>query len=266
MYSRIREQFSTSALILSIIALVLAVAGGAYAAKQAGLNSKQKKQVVKIAEEKAGTGPAGAKGDPGAPGKNGTNGTNGTNGKDGNSAVVKEIPIGEPGKCNKLGGAEVGVAGGPSTNICNGEEGPEGSPWTAGGTLPPGAVETGAWAFSTTEATENIKVPISFAIPLKESLTAAHVHLQGELGFLAICGGFEKPEPKPGELCVYKAGFQHNSEFGLITEVNGIEPGTNVTGAMLNVTPAGEEEPVSGQGAWAVQGCSTEVGVEPQCP
>ena len=47
MFNRIRDRFGTAGLIVSIMALVLALAGGAFAA--AGLNSKQKSQVRAIA-------------------------------------------------------------------------------------------------------------------------------------------------------------------------------------------------------------------------
>jgi hypothetical protein len=69
----ITEPFGTAGLIIAILALVLATTGAAFAA--VGLNSKQKKEVTKIAKKYAGK--------PGATGPAGTAGTNGTNGKDG---------------------------------------------------------------------------------------------------------------------------------------------------------------------------------------
>lgn len=286
MYSRIRQQFSGAALVLSLLALVLAATGASWAASKsadnpsASASAKGKRGPTGPRGPKGATGAAGAQGPVGAAGAGGAQGPAGAKGdkgdpgekgKDGASAVVTEIEIGDSTKCDKRGGATVGVAGQPATNkdICNGEEGPEGSPWTAGGVLPPGATETGAWAFSTTVATGEVKIPISFTIPLKAELTATHVHVQGELpfgDFFALCGSFEAPAPKPGELCVYKAGFQTNVTFGSITSLDGTA-GAGRVGALLPATLTGEPaEPASGQGAWAVQGCSTETGVEPQCP
>lgn len=52
------------------------------------------------------------------------------------------------------------------TEVCNGEEGPTGDPWTAGGTLPNGETETGVWAFNITAGAGEVYAPISFPIPL----------------------------------------------------------------------------------------------------
>jgi hypothetical protein len=51
-----------------------------------------------------------------------------------------------------------------------GRPGRKGDPWTAGGTLPPGATEKGAWVFNGTTAGEEIYTPISFNVPLAVSL------------------------------------------------------------------------------------------------
>lgn len=53
MFERIHSQFGTAGLVLSVVAIVLGLGGGAYAAKQAGLNKKQKKQVKNIAKKQA---------------------------------------------------------------------------------------------------------------------------------------------------------------------------------------------------------------------
>jgi hypothetical protein len=102
----IREPFGKAGLTVAILALVLAMVGGAYAA--GALSGKQKKEVEKIAKKYAGktgsagsqgpAGPAGAKGDTGTNGKDGTNGTNGTNGKEG--------PEGKQGKEGTTGFTE----------------------------------------------------------------------------------------------------------------------------------------------------------------
>jgi hypothetical protein len=125
----IREPFGTAGLIVACVALIAALAGGAYAAS-GGLTAKQKKEVKKIAKQFAGkpgatgaTGPAGspgAKGDTGAAGTNGKDGTNGTDGKNGTNGTN-----GTPGAKGEAG-------------MCSAEE-PECS-------LAAGGVLTGVWA------------------------------------------------------------------------------------------------------------------------
>src|SRR4051812_47337333 len=64
--SRIYKQFSTTALILSIIAIVMAATGATYAATHSG-NTQKKKVAVKKGPPGP-RGPKGPKGDQGAPG------------------------------------------------------------------------------------------------------------------------------------------------------------------------------------------------------
>jgi hypothetical protein len=295
MYSRIREQFSTSALILSMIALVFAATGGAYAASNSGDGSK----ATASAKAKKGPrgprgltgptgpvgpqGPAGAKGDTGA---GGTNGTPGKDGKDGKSAKVTEVELGDP-ECGGRGGAIVGMESETGTEICNGEEGEpgeDGSPWTAGGTLPPGATETGAWAFAAGEEESVILTPISFSVPLKEELLDAHVHFQppgfggdpDAEAFEDVCGsmfGVGEPTADPGELCVYYGpfgGVAENATFKGIFPISSLElqtQGTSTTGANLAFTYSGSAGALAkGAGSWAVTGCTTVVGQPNQCP
>jgi hypothetical protein len=77
---RASESFGRAGLIVGVLALVLAVVGGAWAAS-GGLSPAQKKQVIKIAKKFAGeqgpVGPAGPQGPPGSPGANGQNGAQG---------------------------------------------------------------------------------------------------------------------------------------------------------------------------------------------
>jgi hypothetical protein len=126
----LREPFGKAGLIVAIVALVFALAGGAIAANNA-LTGKQKKEVTKIAKKFVGNyskatasakakqgkqgktgktgpqgpagpaGPAGAKGDTGTNGKDGTNGTNGKEGpegkagKDGTTGFTETLPSGK---------------------------------------------------------------------------------------------------------------------------------------------------------------------------
>lgn len=158
---------------IAVIALILALAGGAFAASGA-LTKKQKKEVEKIAKKFAGkdgvtgvTGPQGpigspgtngspgAKGATGATGDTGATGEKGTTGANGTSVVASPEPEGTI-NCNGIGGSKF-VTGTTETFACNGKEGEEGEkgekgekgePWTPNNTLPAGAVETGSWSFS----------------------------------------------------------------------------------------------------------------------
>jgi Collagen triple helix repeat (20 copies) len=243
--SRIREQFSTAALILSVMALVFALMGGAYAASHA----QQKKTVVKRGPRgpKGATGPAGLagpQGPAGANGKNGTNGTNGTKGEqggpgaDGTNGEPGESPVGAPftgaeelaafgeEPCNGSGGIEYEVEStGDSQILCNGRQGvdgEEGSPWTDGGTLPPGATETGYWLYTAPPqkievdvggapqeiqiGTAGIYAPISFPIPFPFNLKEEHTHyLDTNLAFQLAEGQIHG---NPGELCEGKEGAE----------------------------------------------------------
>jgi hypothetical protein len=195
-------------LTVAVIALVFALVGGAFAASGA-LTSKQKKEVKSIAKQYAGkpgaTGPQGSKGDAGPVGAKGDKGDTGEKGKDGTSVVASPEPKGA--NCQEGGSKFVA---GATTYACNGKEG---SPWTAGGVLPAGATETGA--FSVQGSSEDpgdakgLFTTISFPIPLPAALDASHVKIFG-FPFPPECeneeeetGSVEKPIADPGYLCVY---------------------------------------------------------------
>jgi Collagen triple helix repeat (20 copies) len=129
----LKEPFGKAGLTVAILALVLAMVGGAYAAS--ALTGKQKKEVEKIAKKYAGkpgapgangvngsNGAPGAKGEAGAPGANGTNGTNGQS-----VAVTSEAP---GVNCIEGGNKLVSVSG--TSYVCNGEEGANGTNGTNG--------------------------------------------------------------------------------------------------------------------------------------
>jgi hypothetical protein len=258
MLQRFQDRVGTAGLIVAIVALVLALGGGAYAASGA-LTSKQKKEVTKIAQTeakkfaKAGpTGPegkqgpsgaAGAKGDTGAKGENGaagTTGTNGTPGTNGKSVEVISVPTGQTG-CGGNGGA---VLEPEEVKICNG------SPWVAGA-LPKGATETGAWSFSGASTTGEVYAPISFAVPLSGGLAENQVHFVPALGGGECNGNAGEPKAPEGVLCVYQTELT-GATFGQIWKTNNAEKGASKGGAFIffeGVTAAG-----SGIGSWAVTG------------
>jgi hypothetical protein len=279
MYSRLREQFSTAALILSAVALVFALMGGAYAASQASKKTK----VVKgargprgltgkegAAGAKGDTGAAGAngaKGDPGSPGGPGEKGEQGLKGENGKSAKVTSIPVGVAA-CNELGGAEVKVEPEAGQKVCNGKQGiqgiqgEEGDPWTAGGTLPSGAMERGVWAFNgtpgETEGGGDAFAPISFTIPLASGLFESQVHIEGDTDFEDFCEGSPgEGKVKVGVLGPHMCLWTSLIVGATIRRVEIIEIGlgersTNEMGAVVRLIVTDPQ--ARAIGSWAVRG------------
>jgi hypothetical protein len=266
MLKRLVPRRITASGVISVVALVLATTGGAYAASRVIIKStnqispKVLKQLrgAKGAQGTPGTpgtpgtaGTPGAKGDPGAPGANGANGT----------SVTSSEFTGVKSKC-KEGGAEVTSASG-TTLICNGEpgikgkEGKEGSPWTAGGTLPSEKTETGTWAFGQIQGTfSTIRVALSFPIPLAEpeSIVGHVINHAGkevienvqeekfeEVAPTGCSGTTDKPTAEPGNLCMYTEELadsiivsgepMHIKASGALPDVFNDELGPNAQGS-----------------------------------
>jgi hypothetical protein len=209
MFSPLRNRFGIPG-VISVIALVFAMLGGAYAASDTSSGNSKASASAKKAKKgprgprgpKGPAGPAGPAGPQGASGANGKDGAPGSNGTNGVSVTGSAEPKGL--NC-KEGGTKFVAANG-TTYACNGEKGKEGSPWTAGGTLPEGKTETGVWGVTSTGASLEV-APLSFTIPLAENLQSANVHFNpvgydGADG--ADCPGeIEEPTAKTGHLCVY---------------------------------------------------------------
>jgi len=269
MLQRIHEKLGTAGFIISIVALVAALGGGAYAASGSGLTGKQKKEVEKIAKKYAGkngtngaNGTNGTNGAPGSPGKEGSQGkqgeqgkagTNGTNGTNGTSVVSSPEPKGL--NC-KEGGSKF-VAGASTTFACNGEsaEYPK--------TLPSGRTESGTWSVfftSTVETFPGSVGSITFQLPLASAgskgfvLTSEDIELE-KFGrkagksckvevseplcvFTGCEGTLEEPKPvTAGVLCVYSDGpettEEHTSGPLQTRQANGEELGYSTSGALL---------------------------------
>jgi hypothetical protein len=239
---RLKEPFGKAGLTVAILALVLAMVGGAYAAG-GGLNGKQKKEVTKIAKKYAGKpGPAGAPGPAGSAGATGPAGAVG--------------PAGAAGKAGATG--------------TEGPEGPEGSPWTAGGVLPEGQTEKGVWAVAgkASEKEEASAAPISFTIPLEVGPTPHFIGEEAGEGeanfnaetFPAGCKGTAEnpanvanPIAQPGNLCVYAHQvFNAKPYLGLgflNVEAGGIGAGQTGTALLFESEAAGN---MAANGVWAV--------------
>jgi hypothetical protein len=244
MFSTLRTRFGIPG-VISVIALVFAMFGGAYAAS----NSSGGGKATASAKAKKGprgpkgpkgdpgpagpqgpAGPAGAKGDTGAPGSNGTNGAPGTNGKSVSEAAAT------PAECG-------GVAGGvkytldTTTTVCVGKDGEDGV-LQPGETLRPGTTETGVWRLIDTE--EEFKyATVSFAIPLSEE-DAENMSFESravEAEPSANCpGSAANPQAEPGYLCAYASAFETNFQ-GIPTE------------GAFKLTNSGEQRGVSSAGA-----------------
>ncbi len=264
-FGRLRKRLSANGpgMTLGVIAVLLALTGGAFAAGGA-LTAKQKKEVKAIAKAEAkktqGAGPAGPQGPTGAAGSKGDKGDQGIQGvqgapgDQGDPGVAGESPEGFPfegtsepagNPCSGNGGIEYEVEGsGDPHYVCNGKEG---SPWTLTGNLPTGKTETGTWAFTgTTADTSGIRVPLSFAIPTATAFAAGNVHWQEEANFtdfdgvgdgtVGCAGGTAAPSAPSGHLCVYINTGENpipNATFDGIYKPGSTGNGTNRSGASL---------------------------------
>jgi hypothetical protein len=246
MFSKLRERFGTAGLIVAIVALVLALTGGAFAAT-GGLNAKQKKEVKKIAKGFQGTGPAGPTGPAGTNGKDGTSGEKGATGAEGpKGATGATGPTGATGATGPTG-----ATGATGPTGATGATGATGSPWTAGGTLPSSATETGSWGgrFNFTEEPEpgvkkgKFDTAVSFNIPLAAELASTNVKAISKTGVVGpecdngvgIAASVTNPEADPGFLCVF-VGLDEGAvgKTPAMSKPSSGLNGTNTTGVILS--------------------------------
>jgi hypothetical protein len=215
MFKRIHDKLGTAGFAIAIVALVAALTGTAIAALP-GLNSKQKKEVKKIAKSFAGTpGPAGA---PGPAGSQGAPGDRGATGPEG--------PQGEEG------------ATGPT--------GPAGPTET---TLPAGETLTGIWSFSS-PGTIGEFLNISFPLRVTPEIDNDHVIFlaPGEEDATQCPGEVAEPKAAPGYLCIYARRLENSVQGNVINA-----PNTDRTSGYLEERVAVEStERQWGRGTWAV--------------
>lgn len=225
----IRGSFGTPGVIIAVIALIAALGGTAIAS--GGLSGAEKQLIKKESEKQAKKfAKAGPQGAPGAPGAKGSDGTNGKDGSTGTNGKSVEVLAGAAG-CGTPGGSTVQVEGQPGTaqEVCNGDEG---SPWTAGGVLPPEKTETGLIGGRGSSAG---MIPISFSIPLPAVLDASHVKIVnvGDTVPTECAGGtVASPKAAPGYLCAYNSAFSEISATEVQAKlINVFNPVANIGGA-----------------------------------
>jgi Collagen triple helix repeat (20 copies) len=269
----ITEPFGKAGLTVAILALVLAMVGGAFAA--GGLTKPQEKQVKKIAKKYAGkpgapgtNGTNGTNGTAGAPGKEGPQGkegpegkagTNGTNGTNGTSVVTGTLEPGQGSPPCVEGGVTIEVEGsGTKKQVCNGEEGKagpkgaEGPPGPLTETLPSGKTLKGLWGGHTDQVNglglEMTPTSFPFRVENGSGEPPTPIFIKFGEPTPAGCTGNEgNPGAEPGNLCVFEGESENvNPGFGPI--VTPLTIGFKVAAAVEKNEPGGFRL----EGTWAV--------------
>jgi hypothetical protein len=174
------------------------------------------------------------------------------------------IAVGSTECASKAGGVKY-TLGATSTNVCTGKAGENGSPWTAGGVLPPEQTETGTYLLTSETGTGSFSgyavTNISFPIPLAEGVASNHtIYIKNPVAEIPDecenevhpgVASVKNPEAEPGYLCLFNAAalFNMGEEF-LFFRYGGLEEGAGTTGALLAQPPTGAE--ARSEGTWAV--------------
>ncbi|HEY5815255.1 MAG TPA: hypothetical protein VIS95_02835 [Solirubrobacterales bacterium] len=241
MFSSFRNRFGIPG-VISVIALVFAMLGGAYAANNSGSGDGEASASAKA--KKGPRGPRGPKGPAGLAGPAGPQGPAGPAGAKGDTgaagATGKTGLQGATGATGPTGAT--GAAGATGATGATGPTGPEGSPWTAGGVLPSGKTETGSWG-GLFDANEAFLTSISFALPLAADIAIANVKAVPKGGTpSASCddGAGEassaaNPEADAGFLCIFVADGPVEPEVPVVFKsgVTATTQGASRTGAIL---------------------------------
>ena len=255
MFSTLRTRFGVPG-IISVIALVFAMFGGAYAASN---SSGGGKAAASAKAKKGPRGPKGATGPAGAPGPAGPQGPAGAKGDAG--AAGSNGPVGPAGP--------TGPAGAKGATGAAGATGPTGfSGFTE--TLPSGKTETGAWSITlSTSGILNTFSSISFSIPLADGGAEGSAFgfnqkqtkeiEEEEIEPGGCKGSVAKPTAPPGVLCVYTSFENLINATGGFIEARSFEGGFgaySASGAVLSGAflsgSAAEPASIESYGTWAV--------------
>jgi hypothetical protein len=231
-FSRLHNHL-TYANIVATLALVFAMGGGAYAAKQYLITSTNQ-----ISPEAL-------------------------------RALMRSMgPVGKQAAPDNEGPTESGPKGKKGSRGATGPTGPTGPAGPTGpqGPLQAGVTEGGEWSMTTPAKSGEIRVvPISFNIPLAKPIRPTKVHLVGpEEGFeepkeklpVGCSGNFEKPVAAPGNFCVFAQILLNVREISPgFPIIQGLEEelGADKIGTRLIFETFKEEEVVA-DGDWVVTG------------
>jgi len=265
---RLREPFGKAGLVVAVVALVLALGGGAWALSASGGNSRQvakaklrasaahRQRAARGARGPQGpAGPEGPEGPAGAKGRDGTNGRSGVNGTDGlpgKSVVSGTEP---PGENCEQGGYWFELQGsGSKQYVCNGSGGGSGA---LGGTeLAPGDTMTGLWSFLG-KGQPKYWVTINFPLRAPKGIPA-RLYFAPE--FPQHCHGtVEAPTADRGFLCIYAQSTLNAFFSGNVFYANQIVDET--IGRIYEFDPSVEAELSSAYGTWAL---SAPCPIDPQ--
>ena len=289
MFSTLRNRFGIPG-VISVIALVFAMLGGAYAAT----NSSSGKSATASAKKKAAKGPrgpkgatgptgptgaagaAGGKGDTGAAGSNGEKGANGSAGTAGANGKTVLNGTGAPTSGTGTVGdfyidtsaqeiygpkAASGANGGWGTGtLLKGEDGEDGEPWVVG-QAPSGAVLRGTWAAYSPNAADDEQIPVVFStgVPVGSLSALSIVPFGGgdplaDLGF-GCDGEYENPTPAavPGVICAYTStsGATNLAPWTIQDVFNNLNK-TNKGGGFVALPRADNAGPVNAVGVWVL--------------
>jgi Collagen triple helix repeat (20 copies) len=285
MLNSLRTRFGIPGLI-SVIAVVFAMAGGALAANGitgsgGGKATASSAKATASAKGKRGprgktgpagpagpTGPTGPAGAAGAPGPKGDTGAPGAAGAPGASVTNTAIPTGDASRCSSLGGTEFKAGTGSATTACNGAKGAPGTPGAAGPPgpscnengeclLPEGATETGNWG-AVGIGTENMVATISFplrisveSVPIDQLIAhfVTKAEVEGGTAPAECPGSFEAPAAAPGNLCIYAKNI-----FNLSVPPQPFFTADLTSGYVMSFLLVDEEVEAFASGSWAVTG------------
>ncbi len=197
MFSLIRKQFGTAGLVVSIVALVAALGGSAFAA--AKFVTKQEATKIAQREAKKFPGPAGPAGAAGAAGAAGPQGPAGAAGKAGSTG-----PTGNTGTTGPTG---------PAPSVLTGVWSAGGEKGAAGGSVPLLASISYLLGLKNTPKVVYVGAPGGFfktetgleaiVIDQETGKVTSSAQTPAELEVLCGSGTIANPSAKPGSLCVF---------------------------------------------------------------